>query len=122
MSQNSSNFGQIINSLRSSSGVNPALIFAALCLSGGISGAVFADSSYSILFGSVISIGVAVAAFQILFFTIFDRDRLHENRHVENKMMISRITPVLGDSENMIELTSDQIAIENPSAKGEGDA
>lgn len=122
MPQNSNNFGQIIKSLRSSSGVNPALILAALCLGGGVLGAVFADTSYSRLFAGVVIVGVAVAALQILFFTVFDRDRLHENKHVENKMMINRITPVLGDSDNVIELTSDKIAIENPSAKGEGHA
>jgi hypothetical protein len=33
---------------------------------------------------------LAIASLQIAWFTIFDRDRLQNDRHVENKMMIVR--------------------------------
>ena len=107
-------FGHIINSLRTKSAVNPALVFTALCLAGGIPGAIYAPEPFNTICAVLAVVGVITTAFQILFFTFFDRDRLHDEKHVETKMLINAITPMVGDADNIIEIDAEPVLSGNP--------
>ena len=56
------------------------------------------------VFVSIGALGALLAAVQIGFFTLFDRDRLQDEEHIENKLLIQALQPMLGDSENVIEV------------------
>jgi hypothetical protein len=111
-------FGQIVNILRTKSAANPALVFAAICLAGGLGGAIFVDPPLSYFFVGIAVLGALVAAIQIVYFTIFDRDRLQDEEHIENKLLIQALQPMLGDSENVIEVEAAPVLSENPKLQG----
>lgn len=114
MNQPTQNFGQIISSLRTKSAANPALIFAALCLAGGVPGALIAVAPTTYFFLGVIALGLLLAASQIIYFTLKDPDRLQDEQHVENKMLINSMNPMLGDSTHLIQLDAEPTMIGNP--------
>ena len=107
------NLQQIISTLRTKSAVNPALIFAAICMLGGLAGAIFAPPPLNYVFTAIAAFGVLIAAGQILFFTAFDRDRLHDEEHVENKMLIEAFAPILADADNIIEVDATRVLTSN---------
>ena len=121
MTEPRQNFGQIIKTLRTKSAANPALIFAAICLAGGVPGALIADSPASLFFFGVIAIGILLAAAQIAYFTIKDPDRLQDEHHIENKMLINAITPMLGDADTVIEIDAQPVLSGNPQLEGRSD-
>ncbi len=104
-----------------SSALTPALVLAGSAIAGGVAGARFSPPEYQAYFVLLALIGPLLAALQIVFFTFFDRDRLHSERHIEQKMILSREVPQIGDANSVIELTPSSKLIENPGAKGEGD-
>ena len=102
-----------------SSAVTPALVLAGSSLAGGITGMQIAPQ-HSVLFLLLAIGGPLLAAAQIAYFTVFDRERLHSESHIERKMLISKLRPQLGDSGTVIEIEANQQAVENPAAKDEG--
>ena len=110
---------QISNRLKSSSAVVPALMLTLICTPTGLLTAKLASGVVSIVGLTLAIVPPLLASCQIVFFTIFDRDRLHNEDHVERKMMISR---GIGDSQGFVASTIEQPLIANPSAKGAGDA
>ena len=60
--------------------------------------------------------GPLLAAAQIAFFTIFDRERLHSEKYLERKMLISKIAPQLGDAGTVIEMEGGGTPTTNPKA------
>ncbi|MFZ5744984.1 MAG: hypothetical protein ACOY7T_10980 [Pseudomonadota bacterium] len=83
---------------RVSSATTPVLLLASACLAGGTLLTTFGPAQYQ-----DIAIGLAVggpilAALQIAFFTFFDRDRLHTERHLERRAIIERMPPAIGDA------------------------
>jgi len=117
----SQNFGQIIKTLRTKSAANPALILAAICLGGGLAGASITSAPINYVFVGISVLGVFVAALQIMFFTIFDRDRLHDEEHVEKKLLINAMMPMFGDAENLIEIKPNEELTGNPQLEGRRD-
>lgn len=103
-----------------SSAVTPALLLAGTCVAGGLAGLQIAPQ-HSNLFLLLAIGGPLLGALQITFFTIFDRERLHSESHIERKMLISKLRPQLGDAGTVIEIAANEQAVENPAAKGEGD-
>ena len=121
MSAINQNFGQIIKTLRTKSAANPALMFAALCLAAGLPGALLADMPVSYVFVGISVLGVVLAAFQILFFTFTDPDRLHDEEHVENKLLINAMAPMFGDAHKIIEVRADDTLTGNPQLEDKSD-
>jgi hypothetical protein len=111
-------FGQVIKTLRTKSAVNPALIFAAICMAGGLAGAILAPEPLNYVFLGVVLVGVVIPALQIAIFTAVDRDRLQDEEHIENRMLIQALVPMLGDSNNLIELEASPILSSNPELPG----
>ena len=115
------NFGQIIKTLRTKSAVNPALIFTAVCLAGGVPGAILATAPFNWVCAAIAVLGALTTALQIIFFTLFDRDRLQDEQHIENKLIINSVTPMVGDADNVIEIEAEQILSGNPQLEGQSD-
>ena len=55
---------------------------------------------------------------QITFFTLFDRDRLQNEVHVENKLLIAQGKPILGDKGRIIDVEPSGETMENPALEG----
>ncbi len=110
--------------IATSSAMNPSLILCAT-----VSPLCFALSAWTASNGYFVAacVPLAIACFQIIWFTFFDRDRLQNDRHVENKMMIMRdqITINSPDGTRTITLpsssvlTSNTAAIEAPNGGGD---
>ena len=97
-----------------SSALTPGLILAGLCFPSGVAGLRYAPEQYAWLFAVLVAVGLFVPAVQIIWFTLFDRDRLHSEKFLEKRMMFQHMTPVLGDVNQTIELQSDGQLLPNP--------
>jgi hypothetical protein len=117
MQQN--HLAQVSSRLRSSSAVVPALILTLICTPSGLIAANFAVWPISSVLMVFAFLPPALAFFQILLFTFFDRDRLHNEDHVERKMIISR---GIGDANGMVSPNPSTPLISNPSLDGGLDA
>jgi hypothetical protein len=113
--------GQISKSLRTSSAVAPALLLTLICLPVGAAGALLSDPPSQLLFLALASLPPLAALAQITFFTFFDRDRLQNEQHVENKIFLSKVKPELGDAKGVIVLDQDQALIGNPAIEAARD-
>ena len=104
---------------RVSSATTPALLLASACLAGGTLLAAFASSEFQNV-GIGLSIGgPLLAALQIGFFTFFDRDRLHTERHLERRAIIERMPPAIGDATQVRTIEGNAIVLPNPARGGE---
>ena len=113
---------QITNRLRTSSAVVPTLIFLALCLASGTAGLTLAPTTTQWFFIALISLAVLTTCGQIIFFTIFDRDRLQNEEHLERKLALGYLKPQVGDASQTVQLDASSVLISNPSANGQSDA
>ncbi|WP_138983981.1 hypothetical protein [Sphingomonas elodea] len=107
MKELSGHFAGITNRLKTSSAVVPAILFLSLCALLGFSGLRYAPPQYATLFVLVIAVGVFVPAFQIIFFTFVDRDRLHNEEHLERKIMLAHMKPEIGDSSSVKQIPAE---------------
>ena len=112
---------QITKRLRTSSAVVPALIFTAIAVPAGVTGLIVGAPSLSGFFQALIGMPIALTALQIVFFTLFDRDRLQNEEHIERKMLLSGLRPQLGDSQSTIDLSSEEKLVENPALGKQAD-
>lgn len=110
--------GQITKTFRTSSAAVPALIlstiFGPIC----VVGAILAPEPLNIYLGCGAVGSFALPALQILFFTAFDRDRLQNEEHVENKLLIAQGKPILGDRGGIVDIEPTGDTIENPALEG----
>ncbi|WP_137752174.1 hypothetical protein [Sphingopyxis sp. L1A2A] len=112
---------QVDTNSKVSSALTPALVLAASSIAGGVAGLRIGPEDYQQYCVFLMLAGPALAALQIIFFTFADRDRLHSERHIEKKMIISRLRPQIGDARSVVEIDGDSQLIENPRARGQGD-
>jgi hypothetical protein len=105
---------ELSKSLRTSSATSPALILTAICTPIALLLAFFSDPPLQYFFSAAAALPLALASLQILFFSFFDRDRLHNESHIENKMIIGRIEPQLGDANRTITLSPNGDLADNP--------
>jgi len=104
-----------------SSALTPALVLAGLSLAGGVAGIRLAPDTMKEAFVWLAVGGPILAAAQIAFFTTFDPDRLHSEKYLERKLLISKISPQLGDAGTVIDIEANSEPTPNPKALEEGD-
>jgi hypothetical protein len=105
---------ELSKSLRTSSATTPALILTAICAPIALLLAFFSEPPLQYFFLLAAAVPVLVTVMQILLFSFVDRDRLHNENHIENKMIIGRIEPQLGDAHRTITLPPNGNLSENP--------
>jgi hypothetical protein len=118
---NQNHLAQITKRLKSSSAVVPALLLTLICTPTGALAARFSPEPINLVFLGMAIIAPLLTAVQIAFFTIWDRDRLQNEDHVERKMIITRTAPELGSASTVIELVDVAELTANPSAEGVAD-
>jgi hypothetical protein len=106
---------QITKRLKTSSAVVPALLLSLICTPIGSIGAKFSPYPLNLIFVILAVSPPLLTVLQIAFFTIWDRDRLHNEDHVERKMLITQTKPEMGDGHRVIEMTPNSELVENPS-------
>ena len=110
---------QISKRLKTSSAVAPSLIFSAIALPFGSAGIAFGPTDFKDFFAVLAGVPVGLTALQIVFFTLFDRDRLQNEEHLEKRMLLSRLSPEMGDANSTITLDQQSRDLkENPSLEG----
>jgi hypothetical protein len=115
-------FAQVASRLRTSSAVVPALILAGICSAVALPGLLFGPDALAVLFTIILVVGLLIPASQIVLFTFIDRDRLHNEEHIERKMLLARMRPEIGDGSRAVEVIASERLIPNPSSKVDGDA
>jgi hypothetical protein len=86
----------VTRSIATSSVINPTLILSAICTPLALSAGYFSDGLIKLFFLIFAAIPPGLACWQIIKFTKQDPDRLQNERHVENKMMISQMGARIG--------------------------
>lgn len=81
-------WGAVLRHISTSSAVNPTMLVSISAMLIGYLGLQFAPDTASIVFSLLIIAPLTVFLGQVIFFTIFDRDRLQNDKHVEQKMII----------------------------------
>ncbi|RDS77946.1 hypothetical protein DL238_10270 [Alteriqipengyuania lutimaris] len=104
----------VTRTLASKSSLNPTLILAAIVVPISLLLSFLSDGQTQLIFFSPAAIVILLAVFQIVWFSIFDRDRLDDHKHTENKMIIAQMRPHFGDSEDTNFIQGDGELIENP--------
>ena len=109
---------QVESHRKISSALTPALVLAGSSIAGGLAGLRFAPSEFQTYCGYLLLGGPLLAGLQIAFFTVFDRNRLHTESHLEKKMLISRLQPQFGDANSVVTIDQTEHLTNNPSAGG----
>lgn len=109
--------GQMSKSLRTSSALVPALLLTLICLPIGAAGASLTNPPVQWFFVAVAGLPPLLALLQIGFFTFVDRDRLQNEKHVENKIFLSKVQPEIGDASKVLVLDQEGKLVENPAAE-----
>ncbi|MFL6856981.1 MAG: hypothetical protein ACJ8EB_03630, partial [Allosphingosinicella sp.] len=102
----------------SSSAMNPTLLMILLCTPWAIPAAYLSQYPANMFFMGLAGLPPLVGLLQIVFFTIFDRDRLQNDKHVENKMLIERIQGQLGDKAGEVTIDQSSPLSDNPRLLG----
>ena len=106
---------------RVSSATTPVLLLASASLAGGTLLLALAPPQYQDLVMALAIGGPFLAALQIIYFTFFDRDRLHTERHLERRAIIDRMPPAIGDATQMKTIEGSANVLPN-STEGGADA
>jgi hypothetical protein len=109
---------QIRKRLKTSSAVVPSLIFSLIAIPTASAGMILGSETTRPMFMVLLLVPVVLTAGQILFFTIFDRDRLQNEEHVERKMLLTRMKPEIGDAHSTVEIDADGKIVNNPTLGG----
>ncbi|WP_341713836.1 hypothetical protein [Erythrobacter sp.] len=106
-------------STKVSSATTPALLLSFAAMSAGLALLIFGpDNAAQFGIGLLIG-GPVLAALQIVFFTFFDRDRLHTERHLEQRAIIERMPPAIGDSKSVRVIEGSGAVRPNPAMGGD---
>jgi hypothetical protein len=88
---------QISARLKTSSAVVPSLLAALISMPLGAAGLAIAPQ-FAVVFSVVLLSPLFVMLSQIMFFTIVDRDRLHNEEHIERRMQLDHAQATIGDN------------------------
>lgn len=113
--------GQITKTFRSSSAAVPSLILSAIFGPISIVGSIIADGSTATGLAVTAIASFALPALQIIYFTFMEPDRLQNEEHVENKLLIAQGKMIRGDNQTMIDVSVDQTPVANPALEGKSD-
>ena len=105
---------EVTKTLASKSSLNPTLILAAIVVPISLIFGFFSNGQPQLIFFGFAALVVLLAVFQIIWFSIFDRDRLDDHKHTENKMIIAQMRPHFGNSDDTNFIESDGALVENP--------
>ncbi len=97
--------------------MNPTLLLATIVVPISLILGFFSNGSPQLFFLGIAAIVIFVALLQIIGFSIFDRDRLDDHKHTENKMIIAQMKPHFGDSDETKFIEGDGVLVENPMLK-----
>ena len=101
--------------IATSSALNPGLFLSLVTMPIGATAALWTTNPIlAMIFASVAVAPPIIVLFQIVFFTIWDRDRLHNEKHIEKKMLIQRMPSEIGDRANAIPIATDSVLENNP--------
>ena len=104
----------VTKSIATSSALNPTLILCAICTPTMLTAAYFATEPLSLMFSTFAFFPPVIACWQIVRFTLSDTDRLQNERHVENKMIISQQGTRIGSADTDIMLPANEVLQGNP--------
>jgi hypothetical protein len=107
--------------LRTSSAVVPALLASVIAMPIGAAGLILGSEATQTLFAICLLSPLAIALSQIFFFTFFDRDRLHNEEHLERRMLIGLDKPQIGDRSGVTIIEAEGLPVRNPSITGSSD-
>lgn len=117
-----SRWGSVIRSMTTSSAVNPALVIAVVCIVIGVPALALAPPAAATVISFVVVAPLCLLLLQLGFFTIVDRDRLQNDRHVEQKMLITKTIGYMKDGKpEQVQLPASEALVDNPTSKA-GDA
>lgn len=112
---------QITKRLNTSSALVPSLILSAIGVTLAVGGFLIAPDDLKAIVAGVGVIPLILSCIQIIWFSMFDRDRLQNETHVENKMLIARMPSALGDKDTIIHGDRHTKLIDNPMRGGTDD-
>lgn len=106
----------IVRHIATSSALNPSLIALAIIAIPSLALSNFASPPLSDYLFYLVAATTGVVLLQIAFFTIFDRDRLQSEKHVEHKILLSQQRFGVRDGNNTreIEIGHQGLLTENP--------
>lgn len=112
-------WGGVIRHFSTSSAVNPTLVATIVCAVLGVPGIMFGPAAAQSIFTALIFAPLVVFLAQVVLFSLVDRDRLQNDRHVEQKMMITHKIGYMRDGEpaEMV-LPKGELLTENPQLEG----
>ena len=113
MAHTSEHIAEVTKRLKTSSAVVPTLIYDAIVLPSGVAGLLIAPERLSLFFEISIASAVVLTVSQIALFSLFDRDRLQNEDHIERKMILQQIRPQIGDASTTIDIVEGS-PISNP--------
>lgn len=109
-------WGSVLRHISTSSAVNPAMLVSISAMIFGLLGLEFCPPEVAWVFTVVTLAPLVVFLFQVILFSMIDRDRLQNDKHVERKMMITKnvIGVMEGDNPKEIALPSSTQYSPNP--------
>lgn len=115
MGPDQSVWGGVIRHMTTSNAVNSALIATIAGMLFGTLGLRFGPEGAEWAFYVILLAPLLVLLFQIILFSLVDRDRLQNDKHVEQKMMItSKIGYMKDGKPQEVEIPSSGILVQNP--------
>jgi hypothetical protein len=90
-------WGSVLRQITTSSAVNPTMLVSIAAMLIGFLGLRFAPASSAFVFQILILAPLTVFLCQVVFFTLKDPDRLQDDEHVENKMVIAKSIGMMKD-------------------------
>lgn len=107
----------VIRQMSTSSAVNPMLIASIVAIVFGAPALMFGPEETRLFFAALIFLPLVAFVLQVAIFTIVDRDRLQNDRHVEQKMLIqNQITLKRSGKTVTIDIPPNGALIDNPRA------
>jgi hypothetical protein len=104
--------------IATTSAMNPTLLLCLICTPVGLGLTAVTTGVPRVALFVIAVLPMLLAIWQIILFTLSDRDRLHNEKHVENKMMISRLGVRIGDETQEIILPASGERVDNPMIEG----
>lgn len=112
-------WGGVIRHISTSSAVNPTLVASIAAMVLGVGGLTIGPASASLVFAILTLAPLTVFLCQVIFFTFVDRDRLQNDKHVEQKMLISRgIGSMINGKPVEFQIPADSPIVSNPTYQG----
>ena len=106
--------GQITKTFKSSSAAVPSLIAGGMFGPISIVGSLLAQEPLNLVLAGIGIVALALPALQIAYFTFTNPDRLQNEEHVENKLLIAQGKMVRGDGRTMVDVDISSAPVENP--------